>query len=178
MDWSQLLYTSIWYTCTSTNGSILVTRPVSLNLANSIKCVGNSHSYLSYACSLLCAPGMINTCTCTMWPIPYPGYVHVVYNDWPTVLIQGHMKKLTHLSVFSNHFSLRAEHCTCVEQLVSITLWYTTCRWSDWVCMCVCVCVCVHACVRTCVHVRACVCGVPYGITTSKWDKCTIQNYQ
>ena len=28
---------------------------------------------------------------------------------------------------FCNHFSLRIEHCTCVEQLVSITLWYTTC---------------------------------------------------
>ena len=35
---------------------------------------------------------------------------------------------MTHLSVFSNHFSLSTEHCTCVEQLVSITLWYTTCE--------------------------------------------------
>ena len=34
----------------------LVTRPVTLNLVNSIKCVGDSRSYLSYALSLLCAP--------------------------------------------------------------------------------------------------------------------------
>ena len=34
-----------------------VTHPVTLNFANSIKCVGDSRSYPSYACSLLCAPG-------------------------------------------------------------------------------------------------------------------------
>ena len=38
----------------------LVTRPVTLNLANSIKCVGDSHSYLSYARSLLCTPDFKN----------------------------------------------------------------------------------------------------------------------
>ena len=39
---------------------------ITVNLVNSIKCVGDSCSYLSYACSLLCAPGMIHTCA--MWP--------------------------------------------------------------------------------------------------------------
>ena len=48
----------------------------------------------------------------------------------------------THLSILCNHFSLSTEHCTCVEQLVSITsgippVWKR--RWH-----CVCVCVCVH----------------------------------
>ena len=62
----------------------LVTHTVSLNLANSIKCVGDSCSYPSYACSLLCAPGMIHTCT--MWPICNPSYMYIVYNDWPMVL--------------------------------------------------------------------------------------------
>ena len=39
----------------------LVTYQASLNLANSIKCVGYSYSYLSYVRSLLCAPDETST---------------------------------------------------------------------------------------------------------------------
>ena len=37
--------------------SFLVLCPASVNLANSVKCMGDSHFYLSYARSLLCTPG-------------------------------------------------------------------------------------------------------------------------
>ena len=49
------LYVSVQYIRQQT-ALFLVTHPVTLNLANSIKCVGDSRSYLSYASSLLCAP--------------------------------------------------------------------------------------------------------------------------
>ena len=48
-------YTQV-YGVYANNRVILVTRPVTLNLTNSIKCVGDSCSYLSYARSLLCTP--------------------------------------------------------------------------------------------------------------------------
>ena len=41
------------YMHTLTNGFIFSNTSISVNLANSIKCMGNSRSYLSYTCALI-----------------------------------------------------------------------------------------------------------------------------
>ena len=63
----------------------LVTRPVTLNLVNSIKCVGDSRSYLSFTLSLLCAPAATHFMFIHFITLLIILYYGQVYQEYTTV---------------------------------------------------------------------------------------------
>ena len=76
----------------------LVTRPVTLNLVNSIKCMGDSRSYLSYTRSLLCTPGKV---TNTFVSLPSPQVYSVPHEESRKIanthdILSNHRNTLDH----------------------------------------------------------------------------------